>query len=523
MTPSASANRQIARAAGIVMASFVLANLTGLLRQILVTRAFGTGAEIDAFSAASTYPDILFNLIAGGALASAFIPTLTGFLKDGDRAGAWTLASAIGNLVFVILGAVSVVSAVFAPWIVAHILAPGFPAAEQALTADLLRIRLIAPAIFGVSGLMMGLLNTHQVFLWPALAPTFYWLGIIAGALAAPWLGIYGLAWGAVLGAVMHLTIQIPAFMRLPGRFYAPTFGLRFPAVREVARLMGPRLLGVGVVQLNFLVNTILASGMGAGPLGALGYAWAIMTMPQVVIAQAIAIAALPTFAAQAARGAAGEMRASLAAVIRGVLLLSIPATLGLILLRRPLIVVLFQRGQFDARSTEMVAWALLWYTSGLVFHSVLEVTSRAFYALHDTKTPVLVGVGAMTLNLVFSLLFVAGFGRIGWMAHGGLALANSTATTLESLVLLWLMRRRLSGLDERRVMVGLGQALAGAALMGAALWGWLALAAGGSAWVAAAGGIAIGAGVYAGAMLGMRNEETIEGMRLGMRRLKIR
>lgn len=514
----ASANRQIARAAGVVMAGFVLSNLTGLLRQVLVSNAFGTSAEIDAFYAAIRLPDTLFMLVAGGALASAFVPTFAGFLEKGDRAGAWELASSILNIVTLLLTAASVLLAVFAPFVVQHALAPDFPPEQQALTVSLLRILLISPAVFGVSGLLMGILNTHQHFLLPALAPTLHWAGWIVGVLAfAPKLGIHGLAWGAVLGAGLHLMVQLPGVVRLPGRRYLPRLGLGLPSVREVARLMGPRVFGVAVVQLNFWINVLLASGMPEGSLTAITIAFAVMTMPQVVVAQAIAIAALPTFAAQAARGELGEMRTSLVAVLRGVLLLSVPATVGLIILREPVIRVLFERGEFDARSTELVAWALLWYTAGLVSHSVVEVVSRAFYALHDTKTPVFVGAAAMGLNVALSIALAAAFGQMGWRPHGGLALANTMATTLEMGALLVLMRRRLNGLEGQRVLRGLGQAAAAAAVMGLGLWGWLRISS--SAWMAVIG-VAVGGAVYAGAVWGLGVEEVREGVGYLRRRL---
>ncbi len=491
------------------MLAFVLSNLVGLVRQILVSRAFGTGPDIDAFNAASTYPDLIFNLVAGGALASAFVPTFTSLLARQQRQRAWHLASSIINLVLLLLTLLSVLSALLAPAIVRHILAPEFPPAQQALTAHLLRILLIAPTIFGLSGLLMGILNAHQVFWLPALAPTMYWLGMIFGVLVlAPSLGIDGLAWGAVLGAGMHLGVQIPGLLRLPERRYLPTLGLRTAHVRQVGRLMAPRLLGVAIVQLNFVVNTLIASGQPEGSLTAIKLAWAVMTMPQVVIAQAIAIAALPTFSAQIARGQPGEMRASLAATLRGVLLLSLPAAAGLILLRTPVIRVLFERGEFDARSTTLVAWALLWYTLGLVSHSVVEILARAFYALHDTKTPVFVGAAAMSLNVAFSFGFAALFRRAGWLPHGGLALANTLATTLEMGGLLYLMRRRLHGLDGRRIAEGALQAGAATLGMGLALGGWLAWAGTAPAWMTAAGGILLGSAVYAGAVLALRVPE---------------
>ncbi len=496
-TSPPSAERQIARAASVVMAAFVLSSLMGLARQVLVSRAFGTRAELDAFYAAQGLPDILFNLVAGGALASAFIPVLTGFLIRGDRAGAWRLASAINNLVFLILSLLSALCALAAPWLVGHVLAPSFGPAQAALAVSLLRVLLLSSVIFGVSGLLMGVLNAHQHFLLPALATSFYWLGWIIGVqFFAPRLGIHGLAWGVVLGAGLHLGVQLPGLWGRGAR-YSLSLGWDNPSVRQVARLMAPRLVGVAAVQVNFLVNRILAAGQPEGSLTAITVAFAIMTMPQVVIAQAIAIAALPTFSAQAARGDWQAVRASLATTLRGVLFLALPASLGLMLLRQPVVAMLLQRGTFDAHSTQLVAWGLLWYAAGLVGHSWVEIASRAFYALHDTRTPALVGAAAMALNVLLSLGFAAFFMRLGWMPHGGLALANSLATALECAALLVLMHRRLSGLELARLRPGLLATVGGAAAMAAALAAWLSATAGLSAWTVGLGGVALGAAVY--------------------------
>ena len=500
------ANRQIARAAGVVMAGFVLSNLAGLVRQILVLQAFGTQREIDAFNAAARVPETLFVLVAGGALASAFIPVFTGFIEREDREGAWRLASGVMNLVSLVLAAVSILAVLVAPALVRLVLARDFDAESQALTVELLRILLVSPVIFGISGMLMGILNTHQQFLLPALAPTFHWLGWIIGVLLfVPVYGIHGLAYGAVLGAGLHMLVQLPGLRGLKEVRYTPTFGLGLPSVRKVAALMGPRVFGVAVVQLNFWINVILATGMPVGSLTALGTAFAVMTMPQVVIAQAIAIAALPTFALQVARGQVGEMRVSLAATLRGVLLLSVPAAAGLILLRYPVVRLLFEYGEFDARSTELVVWALLWFTAGLVSHSVVEIVSRAFYALHDTRTPVVVGAAAMGLNVGLSLGLSAWFTRLDWMPHGGLALANTIATTLEMIALLVLMRRRLGGLEGRRILTGFGQAAAGTLVMGAGIVGWQAVSQ--TLWQEASGVLA-GAVIYAAVLLALRVEE---------------
>jgi putative peptidoglycan lipid II flippase len=498
-TPS-SAVRQIARAAGTVMVAMIVSNLVGLLRWILVTRAFGTLPEIEAFNPANRVSETLFNLVAGGALASAFIPNFTGLLAQNDRRGAWRLASAIVNVALVVLILAACLAAVLAPQIVRHILVPGFAdePGKEALTVSLLRLMLPSAVLFGISGLMMGILNSHQIFLIPALAPAMYSLGMIFGTLAlSPRLGIWGLAWGVNLGAALHLGLQIPALLRLKGQYY-PNLGLKDASAHEVLRLLGPRLLGVAVVQLNFWVNSRIASFQPEGSVSAITYAFTLMLMPQAAIAQSIAIASMPTFCAQYALGQLSEMRASLATIMRGVLLLSLPASLGLALLRTPLVAALFQRGNFDQRSTELVTWALLWYAAGLVGHSLVEVLSRAFYSLHDTKTPVLIGAVAMGLNVLFSFVFSAWFVRLGWLPHGGLALANSLATSLEAAGLIALMHRRLGGLDGRYILSGAGGAVLASLAMSLALWAWLSLAGEQPAWLLVAGGLVLGGAVYA-------------------------
>lgn len=496
--PNNGSNRQIARAAGLVMLAFVFSQVTGLIYQVLVANAFGTDQSMDAFNAANRVAETLFRLIAGGALGSAFIPTFTELLVKGDRQSAWRLASAVGNLVLMVLSLLGILAAIFAPQIVRNILAPGFddPALEQ-LTIQLMRIMLPSAAIFGISGLFMGILNSHQVFLVPALTPAMYRLGMIFGTVVlSPRMGIYGLALGVLIGALAHLALQIPALKR-QGATYKPILGLKLPEVREVVRLMGPRFLGVAVVELNFWVNTRLASFMPEGSVTGVTFAFVLMLMPQAAIAQSIATAAMPTLAAQYARKQIEGVRNSLGGILRGILLLSIPASLGLIILRVPLVQLLLERGEFTARSTELVAWALLWYGVGLVGHSVMEVLARAFYALHDTRTPVMVGVVAMSLNVVFSFLFSDLFERAGWMPHGGLALANSLATALEMAALLLLMRRRLDGIEGSRLLQGFGSAALGTLMMSLALWLWMTQIGEAAPWLVTTGGVVIGGVVY--------------------------
>ena len=449
-----SANRQIARAAGTVMFAIVLGQITGLIRGILVARAF-PDFELDAFFAANQVSETLFTLLSAGALSSAFIPTITSFIAKGDKASTWKLASSIANLLILTLSSLAALAAIFAPQIVHYALAPGFSSdpALFSLTVNLLRIQLASAVLFGLGGLIVGILNAHQIFLIPALTPSMYQLGMIFGVLVlAPTMGIYGLAWGVVIGAASYLLLQIPSLLKQKGT-YSPILGLENPAVREVFRLMGPRVLGAAVVQLNFWVNINLASRMVDGSVTGLRYGFSLMLMAQAVIAQSVAIAAMPTFSTQFALGKLDEMRNSLSSSIRGVIFLALPASIGMILLRQPIVAMLYQRGEFDARMTSLVAWALLWYAAGMVGHSVLEVLTRAFYAQHDTKTPVIVGVIAMGLNVVFSFVFSSLFEKIGWMPHGGLALANTVATALEVATLSILMHKRLNGINGSHIL----------------------------------------------------------------------
>ncbi len=512
-----NANRQIARAAGTVMFAILFGQLAGLARGILVANTFGASLELDAFFAANRVSETLFLLVAGGALGSAFIPTFTGLLAKDEKDSAWRLASALANTVTLTLSLLAALIALFAPQVVRFALAPGLSTDPQlfSLTVSLLRIQLISTVLFGLGGLIVGILNAHQVFLIPALTPAMYQLGIIFGAVfLAPTMGIFGLAWGVVIGAVMYLVVQVPSLVKLLRTSYYVTnnsqyklqntqyavrniLGLQDSNVRQVLTLMIPRLLGVAVVQLNFWVNTNLASRMEEGSVASLTYGFSLMIMAQAAIAQSVAIAAMPTFSAQHALGKTDEMRASLAASLRGILLMAVPASVGLILLREPLISFLYQRGEFDSRDVQLVAWALLWFAAGLVGHSIMEVLTRAFYAQQDTRTPVIIGTIAMGLNVVFSILFSQYFARIGWFPLGGLALANSLATALEAAALFIFMRRRLNGIEGKSMIDSAWRVALSALGMGIGLGWWIQSTLGQTRWLVALGGVALGGAIY--------------------------
>jgi putative peptidoglycan lipid II flippase len=294
---------------------------------------------------------------------------------------------------------------------------------------------------------------------------------------------------------------------KLKGDF---TFSLggRNPDVRKVIRLMGPRVFGTAIVQLNFWVNNNLGSHMAEGSLISLYYGFMLMLMAQAAVAQSVAIAALPTFSAQYALGKLDEMRRSLASALRGIFLLALPASVGLMLLAQPIVAMLYQRGKFTAITTEMTAWALLWYAAGLIGHSVMEVLTRAFYAQQDTKTPVTIGTIAMTLNVIFSFAFARFFSQIGWMPHGGLALANSLATAIEATALLVVMRRRLSGIEGSYIGRGFAACALASLGMGVALWFWIQAGENLPRWIVALGGVALGATIYGIGVLVLRVPE---------------
>ncbi len=486
------------------MAFFIASRVLGVVRDIVISHQFGTSRALDAYFAAFTIPDLIFNVVAGGALGSAFIPTFAAALAKGDTNRAGRLASAVVNLALILLTAIALVLMVLAPQVAAAAWR-GFSPEDQALTASLMRWMLLTPIIFGLSGILMGILNTYQHFVLPALAPVLYNAAIIVGAIIlAPTMGVYGLAAGVVGGAFLHLLVQVPWLLR-QGIRYTPTLGINNPDVFEVGRLMLPRTIGLATVQINLLVNTILASALPAGRIAALSYAFRLMLLPHGIVALSLATAVFPTFSEQMARRDLDDFRATFSQVLRATLFLTVPAAVGLFVLGAPLIALLFQRGEFDAQSTAETAFALQFFAIGLFAHSCLEIIARAFYAMHDTKTPVLVGVLAMGLNLALSLL------TISPLAQGGLALANSLATLVEMSALLYILRRRLGSLDDRRVLASVGRIVIAAVAMAFALMAWLAFSTGYSQAVVGLVGVVMGGAVYLIATAALGAEEIAE------------
>ncbi len=522
----ALSERQIAHAAGVVMLAYVASGILGMVRQSAINAAFGASYKLDAFMAAQRVPETLFVLVAGGALGSAFIPVFTRFLALGDEESAQRLANAVLTLVTVTAFVLGGIAFALAEPIVSHLLVPSAPAEMQALAVQLMRIMLLTVVIFGISGLMMGVLNAHQHFLAPALAPSMYNLGLIFGAVVLARGGnVHGLAWGAVFGALLHLGVQVPALARLRFRF-RPLLGLHVPGVYEVLSLMGPRVLGLGVVQVNFWVNTALASGMMEGSVTALSVAFTLMFTVLGILGQSVGTAVFPTLSTLSARHEVDDFRHTLASALSGVLFLSIPAGIGMAAVSQPVVALLFQRGEWTAVDTAGTAWALSFFSVGLAGHTVLEVLVRAFYALHDTWTPVKVGTATMLLNIALSLVLIRAFGypHSTDFAHGpfgGLALAMSIATALESSTLWALLRRRVGGIDERRVLGNAARTLAASLVMALAVQGVLRGLEGAPVLVRTLGAMGIGGGIFWLVALMLRVDEARSYPRAVLARLR--
>jgi len=495
--------RHIVRNTLLVAASFGLAAAAGLLRNAIIARQFGIGAQLDAYYAAFKLPDFLFTVVAGGSLATAFVPVFAGLLASGDREGAWRLASAITNLVVVIVSALALLAGLSAPWLVRVLVAPGFDAQAQAETVAVMRLVLISTLVFGISAVQTSVLHGFKHFLLPALAPAVYPLGVAAGAwwLAPVW-GVRGLAVGAIVGAVLHLAIKVPGLLHYGFRWW-PVLDLGSLVVRRVAALMGPRVLDLGLFHLTLLVTTNLASRLGAGSVSALEWGWDAMQLPETVIGTAFGLVALPTLADLAARGDVAGLRSTLAETLRAVIALTMPAACGLILLGRPLLQLLYERGAFDAAAIDAVFTALRFYALGLVGHACLELAARAFFAQQDTVTPLLVAAGSAAVNVILGILLVKPMG------HGGLALANSLAVSAEVAALLLILRHRWGGVKGWQTLDALGRVVVATLLMGAVVAGIQVVGqrAGLSAfWVVVAGG-GMGFVIYvvAGLLLGVR------------------
>jgi putative peptidoglycan lipid II flippase len=411
-------------------------------------------------------PDALFNLLVAGALASAFIPVFTGYLAKEREDEAWRVASSVMNAIVILLVVISAVLWLLAPWI-QPILAPLPDPEQRELSIRLARIMLLSPIFMGLSALFTGILNSYRQFLSGATAPLVYNFVIILFAFfLSPFLGIEALAWGTVVGALMMWLVQVPELTFRRTR-YKLALDLSHPGVREIVRLTVPRTLALGAVQLIFIVDTYLAAKMPEGSLTALIYAQQLMQLPLGVFSIAISAAVFPTLAHYAAQGLQSKMRDVLQTGIRWILFLTLPTVVMMIVLRRPIVNLLFEYGRFGPDAREATQEAFLFYSVGLAGHALIQILTRAYYASKDTRTPFALTLVSIGTNIVLSVLLAPLYGI------NGLALANSIATLAEAALFFALLAPR-----ARLRLVGLGistlKQVCASLLMGVATFGFI-------------------------------------------------
>jgi putative peptidoglycan lipid II flippase len=429
---------------------FGLGKLIALFGQVIIARQFGLSAELDSFNVANNLPDMLFALISGGALAMAFIPVLSEVLTQEGRRQAWDLFSRVANLAFIVTAVIAVIVAILAVPLVRWELgiAPGFEYSQQNLVVSLMRLNLIATLIFSISGLVMAGLQANQHFLLPAMAPLLYNVGQIFGAvvlspeqgytvagitLPAFGFGVYGLVYGVIIGAVLHLGIQVPGLIKY--RFqWVPRIGIRHPAVQKVLRLLIPRLGTMMLIQLVFIIRDNLASRLAEGSVTALTYGWMVQQVPETLIGTAIGTAILPTLAEHVARKDWEMFRSILERAMRVLVALTIPVAVIMAVGMRPVLVFAFG---FDEAGTDLLMWVARGFLVGLLGHSLLEVAARSFYAQQDALTP-LVGA-AVNVSIYITL------GMILYRPLGapGISLTDSVAFTVQALFLISMLLRK--------------------------------------------------------------------------------
>jgi len=455
---------------------FGLDKIFGVLRTIIIGRQFGLSAELDVFNAANNLPDLLFALISGGALAIAFIPVLSEALTKEGRESAWRLFSKVANFAFIVTGGLAVIVWLLAGPLVRGQLgiAPGFSPEQQDLAIELMRLNLVSTLIFSISGLVMAGLQSNQHFLLPAIAPIVYDLGQIFGAiilapeegyqilgfrLPAFGLGVNGLVYGVIIGAALHLLVQVPGLIRYKFKWF-PELDFKDAAFRRVLRLMGPRLVSMMFIQLIFLARDNLASRLAVGSVTALSYGWWIQQVPETLIGTAIATALLPTLSEHVAAGAQKEFKETIERALKVMVALSLPITVVLSLGSLPWIQTAFG---FELGEAQMILWATQGYLVGLMGHCVVELGVRSFYAKQNARVPMLVSAMGFVVYLVLAMALM------GTLNAGGIALSNSISYSIQALVLVVVLNRQLK--EKFRVWGTFGRGLLGAGAAGLAAW----------------------------------------------------
>ncbi len=463
---------RLARSAGLISIATMASRLLGVAREVVLAAIFGAsaGPAMDAFNVAFRVPNLVRDLFAEGAMTAAFVPTFTRTLSARGRDAAWRLGNLVINALLVVTGLLVVLGIVFADPITraiasgdAFVAVPG----KLALTTQLTRIMLPFLPTVAVAVAVMGMLNSLHRFFVPALSPAMFNVMTILCAFTLvplmPSLGlppIAAIAMATVLGGIGQIAVQWPV-LRREGFRYRPTLNFFDPDVREILRLMGPATLGLAAVQINVVVNTSLATTQPEGAISWLQAAFRLMYLPIGLFGVSIATAALPDLSKHAAATDKDAMRRTISSGLRMMLMLNVPATIGLIALARPIIEFLLEHGRFTAHDTTGTAAALMFYAPGLVGYSAVKIASPSFYSLGDSRTPVVVSVLSVAMNLALNLMLV----RV--MGFRGLALGTAIAALFNAGALLLLLRGRLDGLDERRLGLSLVKILIASAIMG--------------------------------------------------------
>lgn len=436
----------IARAAGLIGAATFSSRILGFIRDMVLARLLGASASADAFFVAFRIPNLLRELVAEGSMSSAFIPVFTEYHTRRTSGEAWELASAVFTTLLTIVTGLTVLGILTAPWLV-WILGWGFHDDPAKLTTTTLLAQIMFPYLIFISlaALAMGILNSLRAFAAPAFAPVFFNLSMITSALfLAPLFEqpVIGVAAGVVLGGVMQFLIQLPGIQKR-GFSFRWHFHPTHPGVRQIGTLIVPTLLGMSVTQINLTVSTILGSFFPGGPTY-LFYGMRLIQFPLGIFGVALATAILPTLSAQAAREELAQLRETLEFGLRMIWFIILPAMVGLIVLRVPIIHLFFEHGAFSPQDTKQTAAAVLAYTVGLWAFAGVRIIVTAFYSMKDTKTPALTAFYAMVVNILLSLLLM------GPLEHAGLALATAVSAMVNITVLVVILNRRLGGINWR-------------------------------------------------------------------------
>ena len=448
------------KAAGIIGLAVMCSRVLGLARELIFAALFGGGLALDAFTVAFRIPNLLRDLFAEGALSTAFVTTFSKTIARGGDDAAWRLANKVATLTALSLGLICIAGMVFSDSLVA-ILAPGFSADKAALTAHLTRIMFPFILLVSLAALVMGMLNAKNVFGMPAMASSFFNIGsIIGGVTLGYWIdphfglrALIGLAFATVIGGALQLIVQLPSLARLGYRF-RPDFSWRDPGVKAILLLMGPAVIAASTTQFNVLVNSVFASSLENGAIFWLAAAFRLMQLPLGLFGVALGTVTLPLLSRLVVANRMDTFRTELSKAMRLALLLTIPSTIGLMMLAEPIISLLYQHGKFDAYQAAQTAGALRYYAIGLAGYAALKVLVNAFYALDRRKTPMLVSFLAVALNLLLNWIFTV---RLEW-GHRGLAFSTGCVATFNFLILYALMRHQLKGLESRRLLQLLGK-----------------------------------------------------------------